>query len=241
MKQICILCAIRQESRPILRRFAAKRIFFADLPAWDFEAFGNKVRLIESGIGNSRAAKAASTAASLTPEIILSAGFCGALTPTVGTGEVFLAEKLYSYSAGKFTGEFIPDRELATRIEPGFKKGIFITTAEIIEKAKLSLILPEPAAINLLEMESASIAAVCRNRRIKFAAIRSVSDDLTNDPYSLLKNICDKEYNFSKIKLTISLAKNPFLLPGLLILANNARIAGKSLAIAIESTLERLS
>lgn len=242
MKQICIICAIRQESSAILRRFPSSKLSVtADFPAWSFEAFGNNVILIQSGIGISKAAKAATTAAILAPEIILSVGFCGALSPAVATGEVFLAEKLYSYRSGEITGEIIPDNELAARIGAGLNKGTFITTAEIIEKAKVSLLLPEPAAINLLEMESAGIAAVCRNQSIKFAAIRAVSDILANDPCCLFRNICDNEFNISKTKLTIALARNPSLMPGLLILANNARIAGNSLAKAIESTLERLS
>ena len=110
MANICIICAIEQETTPILQRFPAARVSnLAGLPAWHFQAFGHSVTLIQSGIGGNRAAKAATEAVALAPEIIISAGFCGALTAEVAVGEVLLAEKLYGYSSGSITAEISPD------------------------------------------------------------------------------------------------------------------------------------
>lgn len=241
MKHICIICAIQEESRPLLRRFPSSRVStVADSPAWQFEAFGNKVTLIQSGIGVKKAARAASTAAALNPQAIISTGFCGALSAEAATGETFLAEKLYSYSCGSITNMVTPDPELAARIGAGERKATFITTDEIIEKAHLASLLPGPADINLLDMESISIALVCRNQGIKFAAVRCVSDPADDDPCRLFRQICDKEFNISMAKLLLAVIKKPATLPELIHLSKNARIAGRSLATAIELTLERI-
>ena len=225
----------------MLRRFPAIKVAcITDFSAWRFEAFGNKVTLIRSGIGVNKAARAASAAAALNPQAIISAGFCGALSPEAATGETFLAEKLYSYSSESITGMVTPDPELAVRICAGLRKATFITSDEIIDKAHISRLLPDPAAVNLLDMESSSIAAVCRSNGIKFAAIRSVSDTAEYDPCWLFRRICDNGFNISMVKLTASLIKSPSLLLELLQLSKNAGIAGKSLARAIEQTLERI-
>lgn len=241
MKHICIICAIPQEIRPILHRFPAIKVAcITDFTAWRFDAFGNKVTLIRSGIGKSKAARAASAAAALNPQTIISAGFCGALSPEAATGETFLAEKLYSYSSGSITSEITPDLELAARIGAGVRKATFITSDEIIDKAHISRLLPDPADVNLLDMESISIAEVCRSHGIKFAAIRSVSDRAEYDPCKLFRRICDNGFNISMVKLTASLIKNPSILLELLQLSKHAGIAGKSLARAIEQALERI-
>lgn len=240
MKHICIICAIREESRPILRRFPSSRLSsVTESTAWQFEAFGNKVTLIQSGIGINKAARAASSAAALDPQFIISTGFCGALSPEAATGETFLAEKLYSHSCGSITNLVTPDLELAARIGAGIRKATFITTDEIIEKPLLASLLPDPGDINLLDMESISIALVCRNHGIKFAAVRSVSDPAGNDPCRLFRQICDKEFNISLARLLLAVVKNPATLPELVILAKNINIAGRSLSLAIEQALER--
>lgn len=241
MGHICIICAIQQEIRPILKRFPSTGISCCDgLPAWSFQAFRNTITLIQSGMGVNKASKAASEAAALNPELIISAGFGGALSSSISLGEVFLAEKLYSYSSGSITCETTPDPGLGALIGTGLRRGTFITTDEIIEKNRISSLLPDPAGINLLEMESSAIAAICRSRGIRFSAIRSVSDAADHDPSSLFRRICDNDFNISMAKVALSLIKKPSTLSEFLQLSRNSAIAGKSLSEALAYTLERI-
>jgi adenosylhomocysteine nucleosidase len=241
MGHICIICAIQLEIRPILKRFPSIGISCsADFPAWRFQAFGKNITLIQSGIGVNKAAKAASAAAALDPEIIISAGFCGALSPSTSLGEVFLAEKLYHCSSGSITRETTPDPGLAALIGTGLRRGTFITTDEIIEKSRVCSLLPDPAAINLLEMESSAVADVCRSQGIRFSAIRSVSDTADHDPCSLFRRICDSDFNISMVKVALSLIKKPATLSEFLQLSRSSAIAGKSLSEAVAYALERI-
>jgi len=191
-------------------------------------------------MGVNKASKAAYAAAGLNPEIIISAGFCGALSPSISLGEVFLAEKLYSCSSGSITRGTTPDPGLAALIGTGLKRGTFITTDEIIEKSRICSLLPDPAAINLLEMESSAVAEICHTRGIRFSAIRSVSDTADHDPSSLFRRICDSDFNISMAKVALSLVKKPSTLSEFLQLSRSSAIAGKSLSEAVAYTLEHI-
>jgi len=239
MANICIICAIKQETAPLLQRFPAKKTAcLAGLSAWRFQTGGHSVTLIQSGIGGSNAAKAAAAAVALTPEIIISAGFCGALKGEVAVGELFLAEKLYDYAAGTLTAGTDPDSELNVLLGTRLKKATFITTTGIAKKTHLYALLPDPTAAHMLEMESSNVAAVCRANGIRFIAIRSVSDTAEQDPGDLFQLICDNECNIRINKVALALIKKPSLLPEFFQLYRNTALAGKTLSAALAHALE---
>jgi adenosylhomocysteine nucleosidase len=241
MSQIIIICAIAQEVRPILKLFRSTRIVSStDTCGWHFKAFGNDITLLQSGMGGTNAARAATAAAALGAEVIISAGFCGALSYGVDIGEVFLAEKLFNYSSNLLSPATIPDQELGSLIAKWIKKGNFITTAEIVEKTHVFSLLPEQEAVNLLDMESAVIAEVCHNYGIRFAAIRSVSDSANQDPARVFRHISDNDFNISLKKVTLTLLKKQSTLKELLQLRRNSVNAGKTLSVAIANTLEHI-
>jgi len=241
MANICIICAIQQETGPILQRFpAARKLNLADLPTWRFQACGHSVTLIQSGIGGSNAAKATTEAVALAPEVIISAGFCGALTADVVVGELFLAEKLYHYASGTLTAGINPDPELNVLLGKRLKKAAFITTAGIAKKTLLLPLLPDPTAAHMLEMESSTVAAACNTSGIRFIAIRSVSDTAGQDPSELFQLVCDNEFNVRIKRVALALLNKPSLLPELFQLYRNTALAGKTLAAAIALTLEEI-
>lgn len=241
MSHICILCAIRQEIRPILKRFPATGVSrLNNLPAWRLQAFDTTVTLIQSGMGMVNASQAATAATSLNPAIIINAGFCGALSAGTAIGDVFLAEKLYHYSAGSIQQWLTPDYPPGKRIGTGLPMGTFITTAEIVEKARVSALLPETTAPYLLEMESTAVAQVCHDHDINFLAIRSVSDTADQDPGRLLQMICTNRFTVSAAQIAGSLLKRPAILAEYVRLSRNAAIAGKALSEAVAHTLERI-
>ena len=241
MVKICIICAIDQEISPIVKRFPAKGIpRLCGFPAWSFQAFGNSVTLIRSGIGIRKAAGAALAAADLQPAAIVSAGFCGSLSPGVAVGEVFLAETLYRYSSGSLSCALTAGSNFTGSIGSGLRKGTFITSDEIIGKDRLYPLLPDPSAMNMLDMESFAVAETCYAHGIDFAAIRSVSDTADQDPSRLFRQVSDYDHNIRMAQVALSLIKKPSILPELLLLSKNAAIAGRSLAKAVEQTLERI-
>jgi adenosylhomocysteine nucleosidase len=224
-----------------VNRFQSKRDrLITNHPAWNFQTFGHYVTLIQSGMGVSNAERAATHAAALAPEVIISAGFCGALSTEIAVGEVFLADRLYGYSSGSITTGLFPDQELTAQIGTAFRRCTFITADKIVEKARIYSLLPDRAAINMLEMESAAVAAVCRAKNIKFIALRSVTDKADEDPSRLLQQVCDTGFKVRIARVALSLIKRPSLLPEYVQLYRNSAIAGETLSEGLSYTLEHI-
>jgi adenosylhomocysteine nucleosidase len=247
MSRICIICALQQESSPILRSFnRAKKARVAEIPAWEFESDNNRIHLLLSGIGLNNAVRTAQIAADLLrPDIVISAGFCGALFPGFETGDIVVAEKLYLYSSEGINHEETSDSILFNSLtfteHPRFWPGRFISSENIVDKRVLmNHINHLAAASTVLEMESWGVSKVCRERGIRFAAIRAVSDTAENDPAELFRNICDNGFNISIKKISLFLLKNPFILTYLLQLAKSSKIAGRSLADAVHYSLGQM-
>jgi adenosylhomocysteine nucleosidase len=224
-----------------LTRFDLKPVVNGSgLHVWQSRTQGSDITLIQSGIGFANAVKAAAVAAELLPQLIISAGFCGGLSPAATLGKLFIADKLYHYRAGTVSGEVEPSAVFTAKIGAVLKKGTFITTDRIVGKAEISSLLPDPTEINLLEMESSSIAEVCRNQGIEFVAIRSVSDPPDSDPAPLFRAVCNKDFKISMAKTAFTIIKRPFSLPEFFRMAANAAVAGKSLADGLALALERI-
>jgi len=247
MSKTCIICAIHQESSPILKGFTrARKSLVAGIPAWEIKSDGESIHLLQSGIGLDKAARTAQTAADLLrPDLIVSAGFCGALFPGLETGDIIAAEKLYRYSSGILTRYPVSDSALPEipilNGHSGIRRGIFISSEDIVDKLLLiSHIKHLATPSTVLEMESWSISNVCRERGIKFLAIRAVSDSAESDPAELFRNICDNDFNIKFTKLSQLLLRKPLVFVQLFQLAKNSRIAGRRLADAVHSTLEQM-
>ena len=247
MSRVCIICAIHQESSPILRSFPrAEKSLIAGIPAWEIISDSNTIHLLQSGIGLNKAAKAARISADLLrPDLVVSAGFCGALFPGLEAGDIITAEKLYRYPSGIITQDTTFDlsqpEPLIFTGHSGIRPGIFISAEDIVDKFLLiSHIKHLATPSTVLEMESWSISELCRERGINFAAIRAVSDPAENDPAELFRNICDNDFNISLIKLSLLLLRKPLMATSLFQLAKNAKIAGRCLAEAVHSTLGQI-
>lgn len=218
----------------------------ADIPAWEIISDKGSIHLLQSGIGLNKAAKTAQIAVDLLkPDLIVSAGFCGALFPGLETGDIIAAEKLYRYSSGIMSQSPASDSaspELARLCEnPGIRPGIFISTEDIVDKFQvISHIKHFATSSTVLEMESWSISELCKKRGIRFAAIRAVSDPAENDPAELFRNICDNDFNISFTKIARLLLRKPLIIAQLVRLARNSGIAGRRLADAVHHTLEQM-
>jgi len=247
MNSIGLICAIPQESKPIIRRFTgATKLSIAGFPSWSFRAGGNTVTLMESGMGPANAAAATDAMIeSVKPDIILSIGFCGAVSRDIRVGNLVVAQRQYSFSSGTLAAEHDPDRFLTGKLlhdlaPASCRPGTFITTNVFANKNIVSALIPDKIALPVLEMESAAVVRTCQSARIRVAALRAVSDSCNEDPSALVSELFDKDFTLNRIKATITLLSKPWLLPQLLRLAGNAKRAGDALAIALVHTLERL-
>lgn len=208
------------------------------LKAWRFTGTDRQITLFECGIGTKNAYTAAAIAIAHSPDIIISAGFCGALTSNVKTGDYFLAEFLQNYSDSRLSTPLKSDPTTFNRLIINFNPANFITVAEITNKKELAPRLDYSIGTPVVEMESSAIADVCNANGIGFAAIRSVSDSMDNDPADIFRLITDHKMNISTKKIAASILKNPAIIIKLATLGKHVKLAERSLTKAMSIALE---
>lgn len=243
MKKVAIICAIPQESRPILSRLhnpVKGRLH--NMPVWTSQSPELQVFLAQSGIGTARAAAAARELISFAaPDLVISTGFCGALKPGLQRGDLVVAEKLFTCSTALRPFEVTLDRRFWELIgESGFQPGTFITTEKMEAKSRIAPLVDAGCRNPVLEMESSAVASVCKSCDTPFVAIRAVSDTADQDPQPICARLFNAEMKISVIQTVKALLATPQMTRQLLQLYVDAGAAGKSLGKAIEYTVGRL-
>jgi adenosylhomocysteine nucleosidase len=175
------------------------------------------ITILLTGIGRQNAEKSLREfLATHSPELVLTCGFAGGLNPDLKLGDIIfetsdetLRAKLLGAGA-KPLKFFCADRIATT----------------VAEKKKLR----DETGADAVEMESAAIHAVCRERGIPCATIRVISDtaseDLPLDFNALSKP--DKNLDFGKLFLAI--AKSPGKIGALMKLQKKTKFAAERLA-----------
>ncbi len=207
------------------------------------------VCLMESGMGVTRAAAATDAlVAATSPAAILSFGFGGAALPGLKVGD--LAVGITSWLAGP--DELVPRqgiaRELAEqltaeleRVCGGVARGEIITSPRILKKGDLAPSLPAEMTAPILDMETAAVAEATHRHGIPLVALRAISDDAAEELAFSLDEFTDNEMAIRPLKVLATIARKPWIIPQLLRLARNSRVAGKRLAQGVLATIEFLS
>jgi len=167
---------------------------------WWLIATGPGPRLVERALDQPRAVSG-----------LASIGFCGALDPTLGIGDIVVT----SDRLQRTSGAFVQDRALCL-------DRVAVTAAE-----KSRLRATTGAAV--IEMESAAVAAKAREWGLPFRAVRSVSDSADDNMPLDFNQHRDEDGRFSRSGIVWAALRRPFAIPGLLRLDRNCRRASESL------------
>lgn len=176
MKRTAIVFALSSELMPTARSLGAPS---SRLKEPQIILDNKKVALVKSGIGRERAIKAAEKVISeFHPEIIISAGFCGALVENLKVGDIVISD----FDDGK----------------------IFCSPRPLFDyKDKLAAHREHGALV--VDMESEGVRIIAGRYDIPFVAIKAVSDGLKDDiPNSLfaLKSL----WRFLRFKRSMDIA-----------------------------------
>jgi adenosylhomocysteine nucleosidase len=196
-----------------------------------------------TGIGRRNAEKSVRDfLAASSPELVLTCGFAGGLNPDLKLGDVVfevaapLAPSLSPPGGERVsarTGEGLIEKLSSTGAQPVkfFCADRIATT--VAEKKKLR----GETGADVVEMESAVIHAVCRERRIPCATVRVISDT-ANEDLPLDFNVLakpDQSLNYGKLFLAI--ARSPGKIGALMQLQKQARFAAEKLAEVLAKTI----
>ena len=126
-----------------------------------------------SGVGIKRARNCTNTLLQrFSPEIIISAGFAGALNPKLEVGDLFLPDWVMSR---KFKRKIILDNKLPY-LAYNFSTGGLLTENSFINTREFKLDLFIESSAELVDMETWGIAERAMEKSIRLISVKAVSD-----------------------------------------------------------------
>lgn len=247
--KIGIITAMPEETLAVIRAIGgAKKKVSGNSTVRHGVLAGHDIVVEEAGMGFNNAATAARKLVHAErPDMMVSAGFCGGISAGLQVGDVVLATGLAIVSEKSlnhvpveipaFCRIFVVRQTAEGHRVFG---GLFVSTAEIMNKSRVAALLPADALFPVVEMESAAIAIVAAENNIPFAGIRAVSDPCDEELGFSLDEFCDKRMRIRIPRVLFTVARKPRIIPQLIRLARNSRGARISLSQAVERFLAML-
>jgi adenosylhomocysteine nucleosidase len=118
---------------------------------------------------------------------------------------------------------------------------LFAGTQSIMAKREIAPLLPLGAPCPVVEMESAAIAIVAGENGIPFLGIRTVSDPADEELGFSLEEFTDSHMRIRPHRIALTILRKPWIMPQLIRLARNSRIAADSLSHAVARLLASMS
>jgi len=137
-----------------------------------------RIAFAQSGMGPGRATRA--TKALIdghSPGWVISAGFSGALQENMKVGDIVVGNSIVD-PAGT---ELAIDLKMESNPATGLYVGRLLMVDRIVRTVADKKALAEQHAALAVDMESLAVAQVCRESKIRFLAVRAISDDLSAD------------------------------------------------------------
>jgi len=244
--KIGIITAMPEETGAIIRILQqVQKIRVGGLPVHRAQLSGHEIFIVEAGMGFANATTAArQLMCELRPDLMVSAGFCGGISAGLQVGDVVLATGLTIVSENGLqeVPVTIPaiGRDFVSRQAGEGQRvfaGLFATTTVIMQKSRLAALLPADAPFPVVEMESGAIALLAGENGIPFAGIRTISDPFDEELGFALEEFCDDRMRIRIPRVLLTIARKPRIIPQLIRLARNSRVAAASLSQVMERFL----
>ncbi len=176
-------------------------------------------------------------------DLVLSAGFGGALYDGAAVGDLIWASRVLLLSEGLPAVLELPDSNKITTKLSGrtdILDGSILTLTKQVKKSAIKKILPPEFSHPVCDMETYPLAKLSLERGLPFLAVRSIIDTLDEEIPPEFFGVTDGpgRYRFSRA-LGILLS-NPSLIPQSIKIGRNSETASKNLWLAIQSLIETL-
>lgn len=243
--RIGIITAMPEETRAVVRAVnGAEKTLINGFVVLQGSFAGHEVVIAEGGMGFQNATAAARLIHEFSLDMIVSAGFCGGVSPKLQVGDVVVATGLTVVSEKGlddvpveitvFGRDFVASQAAEGRRVFG---GLFASTPVIMHKKQLASLLPADAPYPVVEMESAAIALLAGENGIPFVGLRTVSDPVDEELGFALDEFCDDRMRVRIPRVLLTVARKPRIIPQLIRLAGNSRVAAASLSQAFKRFL----
>jgi adenosylhomocysteine nucleosidase len=219
-KKIAIIAALEREVRPLVRDWKPVQVGDRGLKAFELR----DVIVVCGGIGQEAARRAAeSVVREYHPELLISAGFAGALEESLKAGQVL------------WPGKVIDAKDNSrSEIESG--TGVLVSFPAIAgaeQKAKLASSYNAQA----VDMEAAAVAKAAEKHGIGFMSVKAISDERDFEPPPL-EGFVTSSGKFRDGAFVWFALLRPWLWPNVLRLARNSSRASKVLCLELKRFVE---
>jgi adenosylhomocysteine nucleosidase len=180
----CILFALARESAAFRREFRPQQRF-PGAPCWARFCGPSwlTVLVVETGVGLAAAEKAGGWLLSgpemggvpYRPKLVLSAGFAGALDPTLAVGDVVLATDVVDPAGNRWPATW-PAEPLKGDWRPPLHRGRVLTSPELVESPAKKAEWARQRQAMAVDMESSVLARKCYEKEVPFGCVRAISD-----------------------------------------------------------------
>jgi adenosylhomocysteine nucleosidase len=179
--------------------------------------------ILITGIGRNNAEKSVREfLATHSPELVLTCGFAGGLNPDLKPGDVVFEVQS-------------PESKVQSQlIAAGAKPARFFCADRIATTVAEKKKLRAETGADAVEMESAAIHAICRERGIPCATVRVISDTANEDFPLDFNQLSKPDKSLDYGKLAWAIARSPGTIGALLKLQKQTRFAAEQLASVLE-------
>jgi len=211
--KLAIVAALEREISPFVKGWRVREQEYAGRRFRFYER--DQTVLVCGGIGNEPARRATEAIIALhQPVLIYSAGFAGALDPTLQVGDVILPRRVVNAADG-------------SSVDTGQGEGASAAGPE--QKKRLA----DSYGAQAVDMEAAAVARAAEARGVRFAAVKAISDE-RDFPLPAMDRFINAEGLFNSARFAWFAAIRPWMWPTTLRLARNSRRASRSLCSWIE-------
>ena len=174
---IGVVAALGIEVAPFLARLTNVRKYSGPkFAVVEGELAGRVVVVVLAGAGRQRAQRGAEVLLDgHRPRWMISAGFAGALDPTLRRNDLVLATEVLNLEGRRYA------IDLAVPAGQGLRTGSLITVDEIVRSAAEKADLRRRFGADLVDMETSAVAALCGERGVRFLSVRVISDEAGTD------------------------------------------------------------
>lgn len=230
---LLLFFAVPEEARPFIRRWEqtthrrALQVSGPGIACWELESRPVRVRVLVTGMGPRNAARVGALAMEAEgPAVaILTAGFAGGLDPSLRCGEVLMAAD----DGFPFTSSLV---------RAGVRRGRFHESVRVAvtpdEKARLR----GETGADAVEMESATLRSLARQRGIPGATVRVISDAASEALPLDFNALMTPDDRLDFLRLAWTVASSPGRIPHLMRFQKTVRHAAESLAGVLVSALQ---
>ena len=221
-RKVAIVAALEREVRPLVRGWMSYRLAAADgLHRLRFFESESAV-VVCGGIGREAATEATRAVIErYRPQVVVSAGFAGAMVPELRVAAVLSPAKVIAASSGTAFGT------------GGAGSGVLVTAAALAgpeEKRRLA----ERFSAQAVDMEAAAVARAAQAEGVGFRALKAISDEL-DFPVSLAEGFIDASGGFKTLRFALYVALRPRRWGPSRAFGRNCSLAAEALAKALAS------